>query len=54
MEPRMPRLQKLANRFQEFEQSLDRRQIVLPFLLLRLLLIVVMLLAFSLSYSHAY
>jgi hypothetical protein len=42
--------QRFNQRLQSFEQSLFRKEIVLPFLLGRLTLIVVMLLAFYLAF----
>ena len=44
------RLHQFGQRLQSFEQSLFRKEIVLPFLLGRLTLIVVMLLAFYLAF----
>jgi hypothetical protein len=44
-------LQQLGDRIQAFEQSLFRREIVLPFLLARVVLIVVMLSAFSFAFA---
>ena len=45
------RFQRFNQRLQSFEQSLFRKEIVLPFLLGRLTLIVVMLLAFDLAFA---
>jgi len=44
-------LQRLGDRIQAFEQSMFRTEIVLSFLLARLVLIVVMLSAFSLAFT---
>jgi len=45
------RLQGFGHRLQSFEQSLFRKDIVLPFLLGRLLLIVVMVCCFALTFA---
>jgi hypothetical protein len=46
-----PSLQRLGDRIQAFEQSLFRKDIVLPFMLARVVLIVVMLSVFSLAFA---
>jgi len=45
------RLQRFGHRLQSFEQSLFRKEVLLPFLLGRLSLIVVMMLAFYLAFA---
>ena len=47
----IPQFQRFKQRLQSIEQSLFRKEIVLPFLLGRLTLIVVMLLAFYLAFA---
>ena len=47
----IPQFQRFNQRLQSIEQSLFRKEIVLPFLLGRLTLIVVMLLAFYLAFA---
>jgi len=47
----IPQFQRFNQRLQSIEQSLFRKEIVLPFLLVRLTLIVVMLLAFYLAFA---
>ncbi|MCX5967901.1 MAG: hypothetical protein NTV57_09725 [Cyanobacteria bacterium] len=44
-------LHRFGQRLQSFEQSLFRKEIVLPFLLVRLTLIVAMLLCFYLAFN---
>ncbi len=45
-------LHRFGQRLQSFEQSLFRKEIVLPFLLVRLTLIVAMLLCFYLAFHN--
>ena len=45
------RLQQLGGRLQTFEQSLFRKQIVIPFLLVRLSLITATLIGFYLAFT---
>jgi len=47
----LARLQRFGLRLQAFEHSLFRKEIVLPFLLGRLLLIVVMVCCFALTFA---
>jgi len=47
------RLHQFAHRFQSFEQSLFRQDIVVPFLVVRLALMAAMLLGFYFAFSTA-
>jgi len=48
------RLHRLDDRFRALEESLFRKQIVIPFLLARLALIAVMLIGFELAFAGAH